>query len=220
MTKLAEKLAGRFIVIDGPDGSGKSTQLKLLAEHLRGRGVSVCMAHDPGGTAIGERIRAILLDKTHTEMTVQCELMLCMASRSQLAAEVIRPALSRGQCVLCDRYISASAAYQGAGGIDAEDVLAAGRIAVAQTWPDLTIILDIPAAVGLTRAGKTGQADRMEAKADEFHRRVRRLFLAQAERRPETFALVDGSGHVEQVQQRLRDTIDNRQFKDKPGHSG
>jgi dTMP kinase len=138
MGELVDKLAGRFVVIDGPDGAGKSTQLKLLAEHLRAAGLAVCEVRDPGGTAIGDRIRAILLDRAHGEMAVACELMLYMASRAQLAAEVIRPALSGGQCVLGDRYISSTIAYQGAGGMDAESVRQAGRIAVGATWPDPT----------------------------------------------------------------------------------
>jgi len=208
MVDLAEKLAGRFIVIDGGDGVGKSTQVHALAEFLRGQGVALRQVRDPGGTAIGEKIRRILLDKRHGEMAIRCELMLYMASRAQLAAEVIAPALAEGQCVLGDRYISSTVAYQGAGGIDVEDVLAAGRLAVGQTWPDLTIILDLPVEAGLARL--SGPVDRMEAKDLAFHRRVRELFLQQAESQPDRFAVVDATGGVDEVQQRIRAVIADR----------
>lgn len=203
MGKLSDKLAGRFVVIDGPDGAGKSTQAKLLAERLRADGLEVTLVRDPGGTAIGDRIRQILLDRTHGEMAVECELMLYMASRAQLAAEVIRPALEAGQCVLSDRYISSTIAYQGAGGADADAIRQAGRIAVGQTWPDLTVILDLPSDAGLTRAGRADEHDRMEAKGLEFHRRVREVFLQQARQEPERFRVVDASGSIDEVHARL-----------------
>jgi len=207
MGDLADKLAGRFIVIDGGDGTGKSTQLNRLAEYLRGEGVAVRQVRDPGGTAIGEKIRQILLDTAHGEMAVRCELMLYMASRAQLAAEVIAPALAGGQCVLADRYISSTVAYQGAGGVDAEAVLAAGRLAVGKTWPDLTILLDLPVETGLARL--KGQPDRMEAKNIAFHGRVRELFLQQADSRPDRFAVIDAAGSIDDVQQRIRGIISN-----------
>jgi dTMP kinase len=202
-SEWASKLAGRFLVIDGPDGAGKTTQAALLAEFLRAEGLPVRQVRDPGGTAIGDEIRAILLSNRHGEMAVQCELMLYMASRAQLAAEVIRPALADGQCVLCDRYISATIAYQGAGGVDAETVRRAGRIAVGETWPDLTVVLDLPAEEGLARAGGVGEADRMEAKGPAFHRRVRELFLQQAREAPDRFVVGDGAGSVKDVHRRL-----------------
>lgn len=199
-----EGLRGAFLVIDGPDGAGKSTQARRLGELLAARGVTVCPVRDPGGTAIGEKIRAILLDRAHERMSVACELMLYMASRAQLAAEVIRPAIQRGECVLADRYISSTVAYQGAGGIDVDSVMAAGQIAVEHTWPDLTIVLDLPAEEGLARVEKArGGHDRMEAKGAEFHRRVRELFLAQADRYPGRFVVVDARGSEEQVHERL-----------------
>ena len=213
MTDLTDKLGSRFIVIDGPDGAGKTTQLKLLAEHLRTCGVEVCLVRDPGGTAIGDRIRRILLDNAHGEMGVECELMLYMASRAQLAAEVIRPALARGECVLCDRYISATVAYQGAGGAEPDTVLQAGRIAVGPTWPDLTILLDLDAEVGLARVAGQRRHDRMESRGAEFHRRVRKMFLRQAQEQPERFAVVDAAGTVEEVQQRLRKVVDRWQWQ-------
>jgi len=208
MQDASKKLAGRFVVIDGPDGAGKSTQTALLAEYLRADGVEVQLVRDPGGTAIGDRIRQILLDRAHDEMDVACELMLYMASRAQLAAEIIRPAITAGQCVLSDRYISSTVAYQGAGGVDPDTVLTAGKIAVGPTWPDLTVILDLPSDTGLARAGRPAAHDRMEAKGLEFHQRVRKIFLEQARQRPDTFTVVSAAGSIEDVQTRLRQAVE------------
>ena len=226
-----QALRGRFIVLDGPDGAGKSTQLALLAEVLRGGGLEVVTVRDPGGTAIGDRIRAILLDKTHMEMAVACELMLYMASRAQLVAQEIRPALERGACVLCDRYISSTIAYQGAGGADVAAIRSVGDVAVGGLWPALTIILDLPADVGLARVGKRGtpgtfeqppagaandstpageantNMDRMELKGLEFHRRVRQGFLAQAAAQPDRFAVVDATCEPGQVHKAIVESV-------------
>jgi dTMP kinase len=211
-------LAGKFIVIDGPDGAGKSTQLTMLAAFLRERGLDVVQTRDPGGTAIGDRIRAILLDNAHSEMAVTCETMLYMASRAQLVAEVIRPALSRGACVLCDRFVSSTIAYQGAGGADIEAIRRVADVAVGGIWPDLTVILDLGHDEGLRRAGArvpcpspgghvSPALDRMESKGDRFHQRVREMFLAQAKDQPDKFAVIDAAGTAEQVQERLREKI-------------
>jgi dTMP kinase len=210
MGRLASKLAGKFIVIDGPDGAGKTTQLKMLADHLRRCGVDLVQTRDPGGTAIGDKIRQVLLDRANDEMAVTCEVMLYMASRAQLAAEVIAPALRAGRCVLCDRYVSSTVAYQGAGGADVEAILAAGRIAVGAVWPDLTIILDIEAEAGLARLKNA--PDRMEARNLDFHRKVRQLFLKQAGEDPRRFAVVDAAGSPQHVQQRLREAIEKRNW--------
>ncbi len=211
MNEITNKLTGRFIVIDGPDGAGKSTQLKLLAEFLQAGGLDVCQTRDPGGTAISDKIREILLDRSNDPMAVECETMLYMASRAQLAAEVIRPALAAGRCVLCDRYISSTIAYQGAAGADTDAIHTAAEIATGGLWPDLTVILDLPASDGLDRL--TSSPDRMEAKGPAFHAKVRDQFLAQAEASPESFAVVDAAGNVEQVQGRLREVVVNWNFR-------
>jgi dTMP kinase len=209
---LSQKLAGRFVVIDGPDGAGKSTQVKMLADWLREQGLAVQEARDPGGTPIGEKVRAILLDRLHDEMVVPCELMLYMASRAQLVAQVIRPALERGECVLCDRYVSSTVAYQGAGGAATADVLDVGRVAVGGLWPDLTVILDLPAQTGLSRVGKAKAKDRVESKDFAYHSRVREIFLQQAKEDPSRWAVVDAMGTLQDVQARLRRVIEEWKF--------
>jgi len=204
LTDLADPLAGTFIVLDGPDGAGKSTQLELLAERLTAAGLDVTCVRDPGGTAVGDRIRHILLDRDHESMSVACEMLLYMASRAQLAAEHIRPALDAGRCVLCDRFISSTVAYQGTGGADVETILRVGHAAVGQTWPDLTVILDLEAEAGLDRLNRLNRSpDRIEAKSLDFHRRVRELFLAQAADDPERFAVVDAAGDVETIHEHV-----------------
>ncbi|HUU58323.1 MAG TPA: dTMP kinase [Phycisphaerae bacterium] len=205
MGELADKLAGRFLVVDGPDGAGKTTQVALLAEWLAEQGVAVTRVRDPGGTAIGDRIRSILLDNEHGGMSVECETMLYMASRAQLVAEVVRPAMAHGECILSDRYIAATVAYQGAGGMDPAAVQTVAEIAVGGCRPELTIVLDLPAEQGLKRL--TGDPDRMESKDLHFHQRVREMFLQQARDLPRRFAVVNATGTVEEVQQRIRETI-------------
>ncbi len=194
-------------MIDGPDGAGKSTQIGMLAEFLRGRGLEVAQTRDPGGTAVGDRIRAVLLDNAHAEMAVACETMLYMASRAQLVSEVIRPALARGVCVLCDRFVSSTIAYQGAGGADPEEIRRVAEVAVGGVGPDLTVILDLGHDEGLRRAAGRAKQDRMESKGDQFHQRVREMFLAQAYAQPDKFAVIDAAGAAEQVQTRLRDEL-------------
>jgi len=192
-------LAGRFLVFDGPDGSGKSTQCARFASRCREAGLTVCEVREPGGTAIGEQIRRILLDPENVEMSLRCEMMLYMASRAQLMEQVVEPALGRGEVVIADRFISATLAYQGtAGGMRPEEILAVGRVAIGAHWPDLTIILDVDEAVAATRLNPL--LDRMEQKGIDFHRRVREGFLAQARAEPDRFLVVDSSGDVGDVE--------------------
>ena len=196
-------LRGRFIVFDGPDGSGKSTQFRAIADMARANGVEVREVREPGGTAVGERIREILLDPIHDEMALRCEMMLYMASRAQLVEQIIRPALRGGALVLADRFVSSTYAYQGAAGglpmheIDAVASAACGDRAGGGTWPDLTVIFDVDGRTAATRLNPT--LDRMEQKGAEFHARVRQGYLDQAARDPGHYAVIDAHQNAEAV---------------------
>jgi dTMP kinase len=188
-----------FLSLDGLDGTGKSTQCRLLADWLRGRGHVVCTCVDPGGTAVGAEIRGLVLGHRH-ELAVMCEALLFMASRAQLLAEVIRPALDRGEVVLSDRYLLANVVYQGhAGGLDPKQLWEVGRLTTGGLEPDLTIVLDLPPETAQARRGRA--PDRMESRGAEFHARVREGFLVEARRRPDRIRVVDASGAVEGVHQ-------------------
>ena len=148
-------LPGRFIVFDGPDGSGKSTQFRAVAQAAHASGVELIEVREPGGTSIGEKIRGVLLDPANTEMVTRCEMLLYMASRAQLMEERILPALSRGACVLADRFISSTLAYQGsAGGLARQDILSVGDIAIGGRWPDLVVVFDVDWATAQSRMAR------------------------------------------------------------------
>jgi len=186
-------LCGRFVVFDGPDGSGKTTQLRRFARACIEAGLSLCEVREPGGTGIGERIRELLLDPDHDEMTLRCEMLLYMASRAQLVEERVRPALARGSFVLADRFISSTLAYQGtAGGLDVEDIEHVGRVATGGLRPDLVVVFDVDETTASKRLNPL--LDRMESKGLAFHRRVREGYLEQARRWPERYLVVDASG--------------------------
>jgi dTMP kinase len=203
------KLAGKFIVFDGPDGSGKSTQFKRFAAWCRERGLAVSEVREPGGTAIGEQIRKILLDPANSDMALRCEMMLYMASRAQLVEQTIRPAIERGELVLADRFISSTLAYQGtAGGMTPEEILAVGRVAIGSLWPDLTVIFDVDDGVAATRLNPL--LDRMELKGIEFHRRVRQGFLAQAQSQPDQYLVIDATNGADSVFESLLAKLQKR----------
>ena len=202
-------LAGRFLVFDGPDGSGKSTQLRRFAEHATAAGMPPVDVREPGGTPIGEAIREVLLDPRYDEMELRCEMLLYMASRSQLVKERIRPALDAGGFVLADRFISSTLAYQGtAGGLDPEEILAVGRVATRGCEPDLVVILDVDTETAATRL--PAQLDRMEQKGMAFHKRVRQGYLAQAERDPARHLVIDGSRTEDEVFRSLLEGVGAR----------
>lgn len=228
---LAERLRGRFLVFDGPDGCGKTTQGDRLAAALREYGIPVVRCRDPGGTKFSDLIRHVLLDFDLSNVDVRCETLLFMASRAQLVGEVIEPALRRGETVLCDRFISSTCAYQGAAGFDPRRVVELGHFAVGDTWPDLTIILDVPVEVGFGRTGRSakyvgkrrsrhaaesrpliagvddGKPDAMEARPIEFHRRVRELFLQVPQIYPRRVEVVDADAPPEIVHARVLEAI-------------
>jgi dTMP kinase len=191
-------MRGAFIVLDGPDGSGKSTQFRRLCDALRAAGLEVVETREPGGTAVGERIREVLLDPVHGDMTVRCEMLLYMASRAQLVERVIRPAIARGATVVADRFVSSTLAYQGtAGGLAKPEILAVAETAVGGTWPDLTVIFDVDEITASRRLSPL--LDRMEQKGLEFHRRVREGYLAQVRAHPEAHLVVDAAQEVDAV---------------------
>jgi dTMP kinase len=196
--QLRDAMRGAFIVLDGPDGSGKSTQFRRLCDALRAAGLEVVETREPGGTAVGERIREVLLDPVHGDMTVRCEMLLYMASRAQLVERVIRPAIARGATVVADRFVSSTLAYQGtAGGLAKPEILAVAETAVGGTWPDLTVIFDVDEITASRRLSPL--LDRMEQKGLEFHRRVREGYLAQVRAHPEAHLVVDAAQEVDAV---------------------
>ncbi len=207
--KCSEKISGKFIVLDGPDGCGKSTQVRLLAEGLARQGIESVTVRDPGDTAVGDSIRKILLGPEHEQRSMECELLLFMASRAQLAAEKIKPALAAGKTVLADRYVSSSCAYQGAGGLDIGAILDIARFATQQTWPDLTLILDIPAQAGLDRieTKRNAARDTMERRGLEYHRKVRDIFLKLPEIYPKPVLILSAGETIEKVHEQILETL-------------
>lgn len=197
MSELAEKLAGKFIVIDGPDGAGKTTQLDRLESALVSEGLEVQRAVDPGGTDTGAEIRNILLHSKALDISPVCETFLFMASRAQLVAEIVRPAIKSEKVVLCDRYISATLAYQGALGVDKNLILQLGAIAVGNLWPDLTIALDLDADEGMRRVGKN--RDRLESRSMDYHDKVRREFRKLGKCYPGDVVSIDATGSPDAV---------------------
>lgn len=206
-------LRGKFIVFDGPDGSGKTTVRDRVAEHLRAAGLPVTTCKDPGGTSVGDRIRSILLDHDLADMTVQCETLLFMASRAQLVRQVIRPALQNEHVVLCDRFVSSTCAYQVAAGDDFATIIDLARYAVGSTWPHLTLVLDVPVEIGFARIGRRTTArraaqltaadaaaglDAMERRPTSFHAAVRANFLTLPGRYPSPVEVIDATQSLEE----------------------
>ncbi len=191
-----------FISLDGLDGTGKSTQCRLLADWLRAGGHSVTTCIDPGGTPLGTQLRSLVLHH-RPEIDRMCEALLFMASRAQLLAEVIRPALASGDIVISDRFLLANIVYQGhAGGLDVERLWEVGRFAAGELEPDITIVLDLLPERAAQRRGHP--ADRIEKRSVDYHERLRQGFLAEARRRPECIRIVDAAPPVEVVQDAIR----------------
>jgi len=188
---------GLFIVFEGGDGSGKSTQMALIADFLAARGFDIVRTREPGGTEIGEKIRKILLDPANGEMQDVAEMLLYAAARAQLTRELVLPALEAGKVVLCDRWVLSSLVYQGEvrglGGAVAE----VNEFATGGLEPDLLILLDIDPEVGLARAGRDG-VDRLESEGVAWHRRVREAYLEHA-KNMKNAVVVDASGRAEQI---------------------
>jgi dTMP kinase len=197
---------GFFLSLDGPDGGGKTTQVGLLAAWLKGLGLSVVTCRDPGGTALGDRLRAILLDRHDTAIGMRAEMLLYMASRAQLVEEVIRPAIERGDVVVCDRFLLANVVYQGyAGGLPVADLWRVGEVATGGLLPDLTVLVDVAPEVALQRVGRP--RDRIEDRPDSFRQAVRRGFLEAARGYPASIVVVDGAADAATVAARIQSEV-------------
>ncbi|HWY46269.1 MAG TPA: dTMP kinase [Bryobacteraceae bacterium] len=193
---------GLFITFEGPDGSGKSTQARLLAERLRSAGHAVLETIEPGGTAIGQQIRRILLDPANRELRPIPELLLMFAARAQNVEQSVLPALAEGKIVVSDRFTDSSIAYQGGGhGLAWETVLEVDRIACHGLVPDLTLCIDIDTETGLARAQARNEQHEMryEQQGADFHQRVRAAYHEIARREPRRFRLIDGRGAPEEI---------------------
>ena len=204
---------GLFVTFEGPEGCGKTSQMRLLAAYLRDLGWDVLTTREPGGTPISERVRAIVLDPAHPNMEPTTEFLLFSAARAQHVAEVIRPHLERGGVVLCDRFADSSLAYQGYGyGLDLEARRAITKFATGGLVPDLTLLLDLPVEAGLHRkAGGRGDAwNRMEQKQIAYHERVRAGYLDMATVEPERWVTIDATGDMRSVQDAIREPVMRR----------
>lgn len=204
---------GKFITIEGGEGVGKSTQIAGVRDHLASRGISVVTTREPGGTPRAERIRELLLATGDEPMPPTCELLLMFAARATHLANLIEPALARGEWVVCDRFTDATYAYQGKGrGLSLDHIGALERIVQGDLQPDLTILLDAPLDVSATRAQQRnaarGSSDRFELEQRAFFERVRLGYLERAHAAPERFAVVDASAELETVATRIRTALE------------
>jgi dTMP kinase len=200
-----------FITLEGPEGGGKTTQARQLADHLTARGLPVLFTREPGGTSIGDQIRRTLMDLVNTAMNPRTEFLLFSASRAQLVEEVIRPHLQAGGVVVCDRYYDASLAYQGYGHrLDLETLQAVTRFATKGLTPDLTLLLDLGVEEGLARKQRKGEWNRLDAYSVEFHQRVRDGYLALAAAEPERWVTIDAAPALDAVQHAVRRVVEAR----------
>lgn len=199
---------GQFITVEGTEGVGKSTNMDFIESWLKRAGKELVITREPGGTELGEKLRAVLLDAKEQSMCDDTELLLMFAARAQHLNEVIQPALDAGKWVLCDRFTDSTYAYQGGGrGIELS------RIAQLETWvqgdrrPDMTLILDLPIDVGLERAGKRSAPDRFELEKHDFFNKVRDTYLSRAATNPERYQVIDASPSISDVQQSIQTVL-------------
>ena len=201
---------GKFITIDGVEGAGKSTQIDLICSYLQRKGIDVVRTREPGGTDVGEKIRSVLLDVDNQEMHSDTELLLMFSSRNELIQNKIIPALNKGSWVVSDRFTDASFAYQGGG-----RMLNLDRISKLEEWvlgdfkPDLTLLLDINVELGMTRIEARAAKDRIELEERAFFERVRSVFISRSEAFPERIKLIDASGTIDDIHEKIRLLIDS-----------
>ena len=200
---------GKFITVEGTEGVGKSTNMAFIEAWLKKAGKELVVTREPGGTELGEKLRAVLLDAKEQSMCDDTELLLMFAARAQHLQEVIQPALAAGKWVLCDRFTDATYAYQGGGrGIKMS------RIAQLEQWvqgdlrPDMTLILDLAVAAGLERAGKRSEPDRFELEKHDFFNKVRDTYLARAAALPERYQVIDAAPSITEVQQSIQRVLE------------
>ncbi|EQM71155.1 dTMP kinase [Pseudomonas sp. PDM13] len=197
-------MSGLFITLEGPEGAGKSTNRDFLAERLRSHGIDVVLTREPGGTPLAERIRELLLAPSDETMAADTELLLMFAARAQHIAGVIRPALARGQVVLCDRFTDATYAYQGGGrGLPVERIAQLEAFVQGELRPDLTLVFDLPVDVGLSRAAARGRLDRFEQEDRGFFEAVRQTYLQRAAAAPQRYHVLDAAASLVSVQEAL-----------------
>ena len=201
-------MKGKFITVEGIEGVGKTTNMDFIHQQLLASGREVVVTREPGGTPLGEAIRGLLLDPEYTRMDSRCELQLMFAARAEHLSKVVWPALEKGQWVLCDRFTDATYAYQGGGrGIDSGVIARLEELVQGEFRPDLTLLLDVPVEVGLSRAGKRGALDRFEQEQVEFFERVRQAYLDLAESHHGRYRIIDASRPLTQVQARLESVM-------------
>jgi len=204
-------MQGRFITFEGGEGAGKSTQIARAADWLRARGVEVVLTREPGGTPRAERLRTILLERDAEPMPQSCELLLMFAARATHLDNLVRPAVTRGAWVLCDRFTDATYAYQGGGrGLPKAQIDALVAVVHADLWPDLTVLLDLPVATGLARASSRNGADgpdRFESEQQAFFERVRAAYLERARAEPGRFRVLDASRSIDEVTRGIEATL-------------
>ncbi len=204
-------MKGRLITLEGSEGAGKSSLMRVVRNFLEQRGESVVSCREPGGTPTGEAIRKILLDTKRSGMLPHTELLLMFASRAQLLAEVILPALEAGKTVVCDRFADASFAYQGGGrGLPDAEIAELEKIVLGKLQPELTLLLDVPVTLGLKRARLTGKPDRFESERQEFFERVRKAYLRRARDYPERIVVLDASAKQAAVRKQVIAILEQR----------
>lgn len=202
---------GFLLTFEGIEGSGKSTQLRRLAGRLRSLGYLVVETREPGGSPISEQVRAVLLDLNNRGMDSRCELLLYLASRTQHLTDIIRPSMEKGAVVLCDRFADATVAYQGYGrGLPLPAIRQLNRFAAGGLTPNLTLILDIPVAIGLERKRRAGGLDRLDVERETFHQAVRTGYVRLAKQEPRRIRLINGTAAVEEVAQAVAGVVEDR----------
>jgi len=199
--------------MEGPDGSGKTTQIELLKKYLEDKGYDIVITREPGGTAISEAIRAIILNKDYQEMSHMTELLLYASARSQLVNQVIKPALAEGKAVICDRFVESSAVYQGIGrGLGVSTVYEVNNYALGEVKPKLTIFMDLDAEEGIKRKENQTELDRMEMEDLSFHKRVVEGYRQLAQLYPERIFQVDATLPIEQIHSMIVEEVEKRFF--------